>query len=86
MENLVIYTKSYRNDLSKVKVLLESTYKHNVDNIPVYVSCPKEDASLFKNILGTDGYTLVNDEDIVDVSNLGMPGWVDAGFDIEVVW
>ena len=73
MDNLVIYVKSYRNDIEKVKVLIESTYKHNVDNMPIYVSCPNEDISLFKNKLGTENHILIPDETIVEVK--GMEGW-----------
>lgn len=76
MENLVIYTKSYRNDVEKIKVLLDSTYKHNVDNIPIYVSCPSEDIEIFKNSLGTQNYILIPDEDIVPNEDLrGLEGW-----------
>jgi hypothetical protein len=73
MENLVIYSKSYKNDVEKLKVLLESTYKHNIDNIPIYISCPNEDITIFKNILGTLNYTLIPDEDIIKVPF--MEGW-----------
>jgi hypothetical protein len=73
MDNLVIYVKSYRNDIDKIKVLLDSTYKHNVDNMPIYVSCPKQDLEIFKSKLGTSNYTLIADEDIIEVN--GMEGW-----------
>mgnify|MGYP003647724424 CR=1 FL=1 len=73
MENIVIYCKSYKNDVSRVEVLLASINKHNKDNIPFYVSVPKSDVSLFKNKLGTSNYNLLVDEDICAGNN---PGWI----------
>tara|TARA_R110001592_G_scaffold125452_1_gene335523 strand:- start:1655 stop:2722 length:1068 start_codon:yes stop_codon:yes gene_type:complete len=74
MENFVIYTKSYAPDVNVTKRLKESIDKHNIENIPFYISCPKEDIKLFKNKLGTEGYILVPDEDIYQLNkNLWFP-------------
>ena len=46
MENFVLYTKSYAPDVSVTKRLKESIDKHNIENIPFYVSVPKSDINL----------------------------------------
>ena len=64
MSKLVLYCKSYRNDVDRVVNLLESVKKFNKDSIPFYISVPSGDIQLFVDRLGTDGYTLLADEDI----------------------
>ena len=73
MESIVLYCKSYRNDVDRVKLLFESIQRYNVDNIPFYISVPSSDLSLFKQRLGTEGYDLVADEDI-DAEGTGWKG------------
>lgn len=70
MKNLVLLCKSYRGDVYRAKNLLLSIIKHNKDNIPFYISVPKSDTELFKQILGTKGYNLISDEEI-DKTGLG---------------
>ena len=65
MEKIVLYCKSYRNDVNHVKYLLESINKYNKDNIPFYVSVPTDDMNLFKDTLGSDGYNLISDSEAV---------------------
>lgn len=64
MDNLVFLYKSHRPHLDYTKQLIESTVKHNVDNIPVYLSVPKDQGQLFTNAIGTDGYVMLYDEDV----------------------
>ena len=73
MNKLVIYCKSYKNDVYLAKRLLESILTYNVDNIPFYISVPESDINLFKEILGTEGFILLRDEDI-DLDNEGHKG------------
>lgn len=65
MELIVIYCKSYINDLERVKIQAESVEQYNVDNIPYYVSCPKSDYNAFKSTLPSF-VNLITDEDIVN--------------------
>lgn len=65
MENLVFLFKSHGPHLSYTKQLIETAQKHNKNNIPIYLSIPKSEESLFKNAIGTDGYTLIFDEDVI---------------------
>lgn len=73
MENLVIYCKSYKNDIRRAQILLESINKYNLDNIPFYISTPKEDRILFESVLGKESWNWVDDKDI-DPSNEGWIG------------
>ena len=59
MHNLVLYCKSYKGDVQRVKKLKSSIEKYNKDNIPFYVSCPKEDKQLFEDTLGTKNYSYI---------------------------
>lgn len=70
MDKIVLYCKTYRGDLERVKVLSESIKKYNKDNIPFYISVPKQDFELFKAI---EGANIVFDEDIYEIEG---PGWV----------
>lgn len=72
---IAIYCKSYRNDLPRVKVLLDSVNRNNADHIPFFISVPAADATLFQSELGSVGYTLVRDEDITDLPT-DVPGWI----------
>lgn len=68
MEKLVLYTKSFSGDLSRLQILIESIKKHNKDNIPYYVSIPASELSLFKNQIDCSYVNLVTDEDIYNIT------------------
>ena len=74
MHNLILYCKSYSEDVHRVKKLKTSIEMYNRDNIPFYISCPKKDEQLFKNILGTENYILIFDEDIFNEEH-NLDGW-----------
>ena len=65
MKDLVLYCKSYSKDFLRLKRLLGSIQKFNVDRIPFYISTPIADKHLLQEILGADGYIWIADEDIV---------------------
>ena len=62
MNKFILYCKSYRNDFDRLVKLNESINKHNVDNIPFYVSVPDEDLVEANRIL--PDVTIVSDKDI----------------------
>ena len=74
MHNVILYCKSYSGDVQRVKKLKLSIEKYNRDNIPFYISCPKQDKQLFKDILGKENYTLLLDEDIITLEH-PIDGW-----------
>ena len=66
MKDFVLYCKSYRNDFLRLKRLLASVEKLNVDRLPFYISTPTEDKAALLEVLGDAGdYLWVADEDIV---------------------
>lgn len=70
MEKIVLYCKSFRRDLERVTNLWKSIQKHNRDNIPFYVSVPKEDKHLFeKNGIPN----LLEDEEVFQTPT---QGWI----------
>lgn len=73
MHKIVLYCKSYSNDVHRAKILLESVHRFNADNLPFYISVPSKDIKLFKEVLGEVGYTLLCDEEI-DTENAGWKG------------
>lgn len=73
MEKLILYCKSYINDVHRAKILLDSVIKYNTDKIPFYISVPKSDIQIFQNVLGISDYILIADEEI-DTDNTGWRG------------
>ena len=66
MEKLILFCKSYRNDLPRVVNLLNSIQKHNRDGIPTYISVPTSDFDLFASVIDTSNVHLITDESITD--------------------
>ena len=66
MEKIVLYCKSFNRDFERIKVLFESIKKYNIDNIPFYISVPKNDYNLFSQL---EGANIVLDEDIFSISS-----------------
>lgn len=69
MHNLVLFCKSYRGDLDRIKILKDSIDKFNADSLPFFIVCPQEDIEYFKSTLktGQENYPLefITDETIV---------------------
>ena len=51
MLNFILYCCTFRKDLLRTVKLAESIRKHNVSNIPFYISVPANDVELFKEHL-----------------------------------
>ena len=68
METLVLYCKSYKNDVLRVKELAESIQKYNTDHLPFYISVPAMDMDLFRDQLNGLTFTLLCDEDILQAN------------------
>lgn len=65
MQDIVLYCKSYHRDVLRVVRLLDSIERHNADKLPVFISMPASDRSLFQDKLGSTRCTLIDDEQIV---------------------
>lgn len=68
MKSLVLYCKSYRTDLKRVVRLVQSVRQNNTEQIPFYVSVPRQDWALFREHLQHQPVELIADEDILAVS------------------
>lgn len=69
MKDIVLYCKSYRRDFLRLKRLIESVEKYNVDQIPFYISTPEDQLEDLRNILGSGAkYQWVSDESIVSAN------------------
>jgi hypothetical protein len=49
MKQLVLYCKSYIDDIERLKKLYQSIQSFNIDYIPFYISVPKQDLEIFKS-------------------------------------
>lgn len=67
--DFVLYCKSYRRDLFRVKRLLQSLGKHNIQAIPFYISTPESDKETLFELLGEGAdFHWVSDESIVQAN------------------
>ena len=64
--DFVLYCKSYRRDLLRVKRLLASIRLHNSESIPFYISTPEADKAVLLELLGEESdFHWMSDESIV---------------------
>lgn len=64
MLNFVLYCCTFRKDLLRTVKLAESIRKHNVSNIPFYISAPTKDVELFKEYLNGFEVFIFDERDI----------------------
>lgn len=64
--NFVLYCKSYRKDFLRLKRLLQSLQRHNIEAIPFYISTPEADHQQLLELFGDDAsFKWVSDESII---------------------
>lgn len=73
MYKFVLLCKSYKNDIDRASVLVESVNRFNVDSIPFYMIVPKADIALFKS-RNFNNVNLLEDEEVYD--NISQRGWI----------
>ncbi len=71
MTDLVLFCKSYRDDVLRAKQLLHSIEKFNGEGLTVYVSVPASDRELFREHFAGLACNLLTDEEIV-AANPGL--------------
>jgi len=64
-KDLVLYCCSFHRDVDRVVKLVESIQKYNSENIPVYISCPKEDMNLFLSKVDLKVASVLCEEEII---------------------
>ena len=70
MQDIVLYCKSYRQDLLRAKRLVQSIRQYNSGGIPFYLSCPSVEVSLFRDTIGSEDVIFLSDEEIVGANPL----------------
>jgi hypothetical protein len=60
-----LFCKTYAGDLRRLARLIESVEKHNIHHLPMVVSTPRAEHSLFVNTIGAHRVQFVFDEDII---------------------
>jgi hypothetical protein len=77
LKDIVLYCKSYRRDFLRLKRLLDSINRYNVDQISFYISTPEEQYQELQSVLGVGtGYQWVSDESII-ASNPRVPAGIE---------
>lgn len=83
MRELVLYCKSYHNDLLRLERLARSIQQFNADSIPFYVSVPEQDFALFEARITGQDINLIKDEEILHANHqievgkvMALPGGV----------
>lgn len=69
MQKIVLYCKTYQNDINRVSNLIESINKFNSDSLPLYLSVPDSDLELFTS-RKFENVNLITDEQINSNPNL----------------
>lgn len=74
--SVVLYCKSYRDDVLRARRLIDSVQRHNREGLPLYVSVPESDVPLFQEKCAGLPFTLLRDEEIVACSpGLDLPAY-----------
>lgn len=61
---IVLYCKSYKNDVFRVKNLIESIKIFNKDDIPLFISTPSVDKKIFDKYINPSSYIWIDDLEI----------------------
>lgn len=75
---LVLFCKSYRTDLRRVLRLAQSVQSFNTDDLPFYVSVPKDDVPLFRQEFRELKAEIIDDDAILSQNPLLVPGEVHS--------
>ena len=65
MNQLVLFCKSYRDDVLRAKRLVRSVERFNTDGLPLFLSVPSSDMALFKEHCAGLAVNLVSDEQVI---------------------
>lgn len=88
METFVLFCKSYKNDVLRAKILVESIEKYNKERIPFYLSVPEADIELFREKLAGLTFNLLKDEDILRSNprhSLGLMHEIPGGIQQQII-
>lgn len=66
MNKVVLFCKSYEEDIYRARRLAESVHRYNLDNIPLYLCVPSNDLNAFKNVFAHIPCNFITDENILE--------------------
>ena len=84
MEKFGMICPTFRRDMERFGILVNSVKKHNKDNIPFYVILPNQDVDLFKNKFGED-LNYVPEEEILHYDNKNLDKIKDQNWILQQV-
>ena len=74
MDNFVLFCKTYKNDLNRLKILKKSIDKFNVEQIPFFIICPLSDVELIRTAIITNNekynINFITDEEVLKINNI----------------
>lgn len=62
---IVLFIKTYSQDINACEKLIQSIYKFNRDEIPIIISVNDEDLSLFQEKFSTYNIDIIKDSSII---------------------
>lgn len=62
MESFAFFLKTYRGDYDRAVRLIDSYKRYNVEQIPMYIACPKEDSFFFDELNAKDIHVIFDEE------------------------
>ena len=65
MQSIIIYCKSYRNDVLRVRKLAQSIQEFNRERLPFFLTVPSADLPLFREQLASYPIEIASDEEII---------------------
>jgi len=65
MDPLVLFCKTYYNDMGRARRLIKSIFQYNVDKLPVYLSVPQKDLAQIKDFFQPLPCHFITDEEIL---------------------
>ena len=85
MHNFCFLLKSYSNDFALAKRLLLSLHAHNKDDIPVYISVPKSDYSMFRELAAPNVYLLIDEDICSELATSEVAGFTPGYINQEII-
>ncbi|MGV6994422.1 DUF6492 family protein [Desulfovibrio sp. QI0430] len=85
MHNFCFLLKSYSNDFALAKRLLLSLHAHNKDDIPVYISVPKSDYSVFREFAAPNVYLLIDEDICSELATSEVAGFTPGYINQEII-
>jgi len=67
-DNLVLFCKTYHNDVHRARRLAKSVARFNRDNLPFYLCYPNEDESHFRELVAEFRLQAIHDADILKLT------------------